>query len=137
MKWLIEEGLVKEGMKVLDYGCGKGYDADHLGFDGHDPYHRNRPELVGAGNYPTVVSVYVLNVIDSVKERIQAEKNIISSLAPGGTAYVAVRNDTSNLNGWTSKGTWQGDVEPHGKNWELIKKNPHFRMYRYRKQDTH
>ncbi|MCE2806740.1 MAG: hypothetical protein LW700_16285 [Gemmataceae bacterium] len=41
---LLDKGLVLG--RVLDFGCGLGFDADQLGWDGYDPYYRPR-ELTG------------------------------------------------------------------------------------------
>lgn len=137
MKWLASNGLIGNGTRGLDYGCGKGFDADAVGFDGWDPHHRNETKgLIAEASspgrgYDVVVCIYVLNVIPDPAERKRVEKDLVTCLAPGGTAYVAVRNDVANLRGWTSKGTWQGAVEPHGTHWMLIEENSHFRLWKY------
>jgi len=132
MRWLLKNGLVNRGDRVLDCGCGHGKDADDLGFDGWDPNHRNgTAHLVGNGDYPVVTSIYVLNTIPDEKERIEAEDAVIRSLAPYGVAYLAVRNDRKYLNGWTSKGTWQGVVEPSRKDWKIVRECSHFRIWKY------
>jgi SAM-dependent methyltransferase len=107
----------------LDYGCGKGYDADSLGIPGYDPNHR--PELQ-PGQYDTIICNYVLNVIESPGKRFDTVMHIMSLLRPGGTAYISVRND-SFVEGYTSRGTWQGKVSvPFG---TLHKKCSGYRMY--------
>jgi len=136
MKWIAGRGLITNEMKGLDYGCGHGSDADRLGFDGHDKYHCPRPDLleeaaVEGEGYDVITCIYVLNTIPSSDERLEVEKDLMRCLAPGGTAYLAVRNDKAHLNGWTSKKTWQGMVSPISKKWELIARNGHFRLYSY------
>ena len=132
MRWLIEKGLVAKGMKGLDYGCGKGYDADHLSYDGWDPPYR--PETTRlAMHYDVITSIYVLNVIEDAEEREEAEVMMVGMLAPGGTAYIATRNDKCALNGHTSKGTWQGYVEPSTPGWEVVTSNARFNIWKYTK----
>lgn len=109
--------------QVLDYGCGRGQDADRLGFTKYDPHFY--PE-VPTGQYDTIICNYVLNVIPDVEERRAVVKHIRELLAPGGFAYISVRND-SFQEGYTSKGTWQGHVGVPGG--VMIKVDPGFRMY--------
>ena len=91
--------------KTLDYGCGRGVDADWLGCDGYDPHYRpERP----VGTFETIVCNYVLNVIVSESERLAVLRDIQALLDDDGFAYITVRNDRAALNGYTSKGTWQG-----------------------------
>ncbi len=108
---------------VLDYGCGRGFDADFLGTDRYDPYYY--PE-VPTGQYDTIICNYVLNVIPKHLDRLKVIRAIVNLLVPGGVAYVTVRND-SFTEGYTSKGTWQGKVSvPFG---TLIKQCSGYRMY--------
>lgn len=100
--------LAKDGRlngRGLDYGYGRGFDAKHFSFDGYDPHFR--PEMP-EGEYSTVVSNFVLNVIKNDDERRAALRIIASKLSKDGVAYVSVRNDRKALSGMTSKGTWQG-----------------------------
>ncbi|GMU26237.1 MAG: hypothetical protein AMXMBFR16_11420 [Candidatus Uhrbacteria bacterium] len=91
--------------RILDYGCGKGFDADHFGIERFDPYYS--PEMP-EGCFDTVVCNYVLNVIESPESRDAVMWDILSKLEKDGTAYITVRNDTKDLNGRTKRGTWQG-----------------------------
>lgn len=127
MKYLNDKGLIQG--RVLDYGCGKGFDANELGMDKYDP--KFFPEYPNPP-YEVVTCIYVLNVESNPLERGNIERRIVSLLVPGGDAYIAVRNDKKNLNGKTSKGTWQGYVEPSD-DWDLIKTTARFRMYHFRK----
>jgi len=73
----------------LDYGCGKGYDADALGMFKYDPHFaREEP----AGKFDRIYCGYVLNVLDK-KEGQEVVDKIKSLLTPGGTAYIVVRRD--------------------------------------------
>lgn len=126
MKFLKSQGRLFD--RMLDYGCGKGSDADEIGMDKYDPHFF--PEFRG-GPYEVVTCVYVLNVIENPLDRGNVERRVMGKLVPGGDAYIAVRNDKRHLNGFTSKGTWQGYVEPSD-DWTLIKTTVQFRMYHYR-----
>lgn len=107
----------------MDYGCGRGQDADALGMPGYDPNHR--PEVPTA-QYDTIICNYVLNVIETPGKRYDVIMHILSLLKEGGVAYVSVRND-SFKEGYTSRGTWQGKVSvPHG---TLMKTCSGYRMY--------
>ena len=63
MKFLEDEGHL-EG-RVLDYGCGRGFDAGALGLESYDPYFF--PE-VPKGKFDTITCNYVLNVVDEETE---------------------------------------------------------------------
>jgi hypothetical protein len=56
---LIDAKLIRG--RVLDYGCGLGFDADDQGWDAYDPYYR--PDPKPAGPYDTVVVNHVANVL--------------------------------------------------------------------------
>lgn len=57
-KWLVDNKKVRG--RVLDYGCGHGFDADHFGWTGYDPYYRqDSPE----GKYDTIICNHVLNML--------------------------------------------------------------------------
>lgn len=94
--------------KVLDYGCGRGFDCDFLECDGYDPHYR--PEQP-AHRYDTIFCVYVLNVLPTEEERFEAINSVRKLLKKDGKAYFVVRNDRKSLNGWTSKGTYQTFVD--------------------------
>ena len=94
--------------RMLDWGCGKGFDAQYFGMTGYDPYYCS---TLPSGQFDTITSNYVLNVIKSPKVRQSVMRAILSYLKPDGMAYISVRNDLTNLNGYTKIGTWQGKVE--------------------------
>ena len=93
--------------KVLDYGCGKGGDAYRLGAYSYDPHFQ--PVMPG-GRFDTILCTFVLNVVPSVDERAAIVADVLSRLNKGGRAYFSVRTDKARLNGYTSRGTWQGTV---------------------------
>ena len=114
-RWLKAEGLVKS--PCLDYGCGKGGDADRLGCVCYDPAHRRSSENRAAleGRYRTILVHYVLNTVPSASVRDKILADVKNLLLPGGTAYVAVRTDGRSLRGVTKRGTWQGKIALAGR----------------------
>lgn len=84
---LLKEFLVKG--RVLDYGCGKGTDAQILGCDGYDP--KYFPEFPSK-EYDTIVCIYVLNVVYP-EVALDIMVKIQGLLAASGVAYLAVRRD--------------------------------------------
>lgn len=106
MKYLSDNNLLKG--KMLDYGCGKGFDADHFVMSKYDPnWHPDKNSL--NQKYDTVTCNYVLNVIECPVERAEVLNKIKSLLAEGGTGYVTVRADVKK-DGKTTKG-YQANVE--------------------------
>jgi len=72
--------------RVLDYGCGFGFDADHFGWEAYDPHYR---QTLPDGLFDTVVCNHVANMLtrDSRQELFRALQGL---LAPQGKAYVSV-----------------------------------------------
>lgn len=101
MQYLEEQGLLVGEM--LDYGCGRGFDADYYGMDKFDAYFQPNFPLK---KYNTVTCNFVLNVIefDSIIEKVIS--NIKDLLKEGGKAYITVRRDKFE-EGWTCKNTFQ------------------------------
>ena len=102
--------LVADGRvvgEVLDYGCGKGGDAYRLGIDSYDPHYQ--PDMP-VGRFDTILCSFVLNTIPSVEDREAIVADVLNRLKPGGRAYFTVRTDKARLNGYTSRGTWQGPI---------------------------
>jgi hypothetical protein len=104
MKFLSENNLLTGDR--LDYGCGKGFDAKEFNMDMYDPYYQ--PEFPSK-EYGVITSNYVLNVIESSKERENVLNTIKSLLKPDGVAYLTLRRDIKK-DGYTSKGTYQGTI---------------------------
>ena len=61
MRWLADNGWL-EGLKCLDYGCGRGYDAYYYGMSSWDP-HWNGGWTPPARSFDVVTCLYVLNVV--------------------------------------------------------------------------
>ncbi len=107
MRNLDKKGLLIGNM--LDYGCGRGFDANHFNMDGYDPhYSPDEP----TGLYDTITCNYVLNVVheDQGQEILSKINNLLKD---EGKAYITVRRDIEkNLGkeGYTSKGTFQRNV---------------------------
>lgn len=75
--------------RVLDYGCGFGFDAQTYGWEGYDPFYRPaEPEPP----YDTIVCISVLNAL-SRNNRAKVIARIRELLAAGGRAYLAVPRD--------------------------------------------
>jgi ATP adenylyltransferase len=87
VRLLEEEGLLVG--RVLDYGCGYGYDAELMGFEAYDP---NFFPRMPKGKFDTIICNYVLNV---VPEKVQSWiiQDIENRLTPDGFAYLTVRRD--------------------------------------------
>lgn len=81
---LIENNLVRG--RVLDYGCGLGFDADRQGWEAYDPYYRpGQP----TGPYDTIIVNHVANILtrNSREELFRAVNGL---LAPSGSAFISV-----------------------------------------------
>ena len=108
MKWLISKLLIKFGI-ALDYGCGRGSDADIYGFYKYDPYYFPDTSCLTPDTYDTIICNYVLNVIEDSTVRDNIVKNIKNMLKSNGEAYIIVRRDVKK-EGYTTKGTYQCNV---------------------------
>lgn len=112
--------------KALDYGCGKGFDAQYYGLDKYDPhYYPNQP----TGQYDVITCNYVLNVVDP-SEVVVILSKIRHLLADNGVAYLTVRRDIVR-EGHTSKGTYQYNVKL---NLPIVKENSRYCIYKLSKQ---
>ena len=91
--------------RLLDYGCGKGFDAQYYRMDAYDPYYApQRPQ----GQYDVITCQYVLNVLEKEEEEKILE-DIKNLLKDNGRAYLTVRRDIKD--GYTAKGTYQRIVK--------------------------
>jgi len=138
MKFLIKRGLIHKNppnLDQLDYGCGRGTDADELGMDKYDPYWFDEfPTQL----YDNITCHYVLNTIPDEYARKCVLINTFGLLKRGGTLYVAIHNRLSELKGWTSLGTWQGYVGDTCQNagMTLIDYKNGFDMWKLRKANA-
>jgi len=122
--WLKKQDLLKG--RILDYGSGRGFDADAIGADRYDPYwHPVKPK----GKFDTIMCNYVLNVVD---EQTQAEiiRDIRSLLKKGGSAYISVRRDMKGKEADTVNWNVQRWVEL---DFPSIRKTSGYEMYRIEK----
>ena len=91
-RYLLQHNLLKG--RILDYGCGFGYDTDELikrGYNiiGSDYYYRPYyPE----GKFDTIICNYVLNVLEPYAQA-EVLMNVTNLLSSNGTAFFAVRRD--------------------------------------------
>jgi len=128
LRFLDEKGLLKGS--VLDYGCGRSADFNHLkeaGYiaEAYDPYWR--PISLAGKKFNTILCTYVLNVLKKEDEK-EVLDSIRSLLQEGGEAYITVRRDIKK-DGVTSRG-YQRNVSL-GLN--VIKENSGYCIYRMSK----
>lgn len=90
MAWLFGNGYVHHKRDKLDYGCGKGFDADNFSMDKYDPhFYPTEP----VKQYDLITCNYVLNVIPDEFSRNQVVRDIQKLLNDNGHAYISVRCD--------------------------------------------
>lgn len=102
-QYLLKNDLL-EG-KILDYGCGLGYDVEEsrkngLNIAGYDKF-IEKFDIISLleEKYDMVTCNYVLNVVENPEER----KNIVELLRSlGKKVYISVRNDKKSI-----KETWK------------------------------
>src|SRR3954464_4088305 len=81
---LDDRGLLKG--RILDYGCGFGFDADHFGWEAFDPHYR---QMLPKGRFDTLVCNDVANMLTR-DSRQELFRTIQTLLAEKGKAYVSV-----------------------------------------------
>jgi hypothetical protein len=91
---LVEQGRIRG--RVLDYGCGLGFDADQLGWDAFDPYYRPAEP---AGPYDTIVVNHVVNILTR-ESRANLFARIDGLLADGSMAYVSTARNIPTAGKW-------------------------------------
>jgi len=78
-------------LKTLDYGCGRGQDADRNGWDKYDPSWFPEDKDLSYYDYDIVLCTYVLNVIKEESDRIEVLKELKRYLKSDGIIAVTVR----------------------------------------------
>ena len=110
VRYLVEKNLLQG--RILDYGCGRGFDVESLrnqGYNiiGYDKYNlKFKEESLLNKSYDTVMCNYVFNVIADLKEHEEV-RQLLKSLT--NNVYVSVRSDISSV-----KDTWEYDEENLG-----------------------
>lgn len=128
---LVQRNLLKG--RILDFGCGYGFDTDDLkskGYDitGYDNYYRKKYHL---GLFDTIICNYVLNVLEPYAQA-EVMMEVSSLLKRGGKAYFAVRRDLTQdgfrLHAIHKEYTYQCTVRlPY----PTVYKNDSFELYEY------
>jgi ATP adenylyltransferase len=72
--------------RILDYGCGFGFDADHFDWEAHDPHYRQK---LPAGLFDTIVCNHVANMLTR-DSRQELYRSIQALLGVNGKAYLSV-----------------------------------------------
>tara|TARA_Y100000034_G_C6870751_1_gene397515 strand:- start:27 stop:461 length:435 start_codon:yes stop_codon:yes gene_type:complete len=119
MRWLQDHHRIQG--RALDYGCGRGQDADRLGVMKYDPHWH--PVDLGGQFFDVITCIYVLNVISDNKKISDILADINFMLTSIGTAYIVVRRDIPHEGTATQR--W---IDLH---WPCIsiKKNSKFEIY--------
>ena len=137
MRYLLDNGFfpreARRLLTVLDFGCGKGFDADFCGFAKYDPHFFPDKMMIQSKCWDIVVCNYVLNVIPDLTSRMAVIWDIQNTLLDDGVAYISIRNDKKNLNGETKIGTWQGFTPL---NLPVVHKTSGFIIYKLTKNDN-
>ena len=138
MRYLLDYGFFPRGAtdqnkEFLDYGCGKGFDADFCGFAKYDPHFFPDKMLIQSKSWDIVVCNYVLNTLPTMTDVHSVIWDIQAHLKEDGVAYISVRNDKKNLNGETKIGTWQQYVSLDA---PIVHKTSGYALYKITKQDT-
>jgi len=126
-KWLFDNGFIPmfQHYAMLDFGCGRGTDADILSIDRYDPYWH--PTHLEPEQYDIILCTYVLCVLNKTKRKQVLDK-ITNYLAPNGVAYISVRRDvkkTIRRNGYSQ---WKVVLD-----YPLLYENSSFCIYQMRK----
>jgi len=103
VRWLKERGLLRG--QILDYGCGRGKDAQICRMTPYDPhYFPDKPDR----KFDTIVCQYVLNVVDEATAG-EIVRDLRSLVRKDGRIYVVVRRDIREAH-VTKRGTYQRPV---------------------------
>jgi DNA phosphorothioation-associated putative methyltransferase len=106
----VAQGWLHPGDSVLDFGCGRGADVRWLrqngyvgeGYDPHEPFGWNRqPEQ----QFDVVLVIYVVNVLGSAKDRVEALAASWAFVKPRG-AMLVVSRDRHTIDQEAAAGGW-------------------------------
>lgn len=125
LKYLEDHGYFFHSMyrgDMLDYGCGRGFDADHYNMDKYDPHYF--PELDRTKSYDIIFCTYVLNVVDE-KTELKILEDVSSLLKPTGRAFFTVRRDMPRT-GRVFSGYRQRYSDPNTNKFVVEKKHHHY-----------
>jgi hypothetical protein len=123
MRWLVENNNLPTNCRVLDFGCGHGFDAEYYDLERYDPcFYPDKPK----GSYDIITCIYVLNTLPGCFDRRQVLTHIDGLLTKGGLAYITVRTDKKALIGKTQRGTWQGLITL---DLTVVRTTPHYQIY--------
>lgn len=98
IKWLLENAdrPNRDIHTILDYGCGRGQDAQTMGWQKYDPNwfpeHPLSNPLI-EGGYDFIYCIYVLNVLPDPEDRAFIIGDIRRLLNDSGVGYIAIRAD--------------------------------------------
>lgn len=79
--------------RILDFGCGRGFDADYLGAKKYDKYHYDDPTALKPDYYSEVLCTYVLNTVSEETQRQILEQIHCVLNKFYGVSYISVRRD--------------------------------------------
>lgn len=125
--YLWENGLIPLlwANRCLDYGCGRGDDAEFLALDVYDPHFA---PTMPRGRFACILCTYVLNTLPRSHEAAILA-NIRKRLTKDGVAYITVRRDIRKP-GYTSRGTYQRNVKLA---LPIVHENSNFCVYEMRR----
>lgn len=89
--------FINKDSKILDYGCGHGYDVKYLLdnnylANGYDKYIKSNYNKIKYDKYDIITLFYVLNVIEDINERVEVLKAIKDLAKDTSTLFICVRS---------------------------------------------
>jgi DNA phosphorothioation-associated putative methyltransferase len=96
IEFLVANVALDPAARILDFGCGHGADVRWLrtcGFDatGYDAHEEFGFSLAPSGCFDLVTMIYVVNILPSVAERMDAVNRAWAFVKPGGLMYIVSR----------------------------------------------